>query len=73
LLGQLFDCLEFLVQILRQYSLGRLDIVLACVADSLNQSSTGVVTVLINDTKTVRPANATESGSPSESGQASPR
>jgi uncharacterized membrane protein len=33
---------------------GRLDIVLACVADTLNQSSTGVVTVLINDTKTVR-------------------
>jgi uncharacterized membrane protein len=30
---------------------GRLDIVLACVADALNQSSTGVVTVLINDTK----------------------
>ena len=30
---------------------GRPDIVLACVADSLNQSSTGVVTVLINDTK----------------------
>ena len=33
---------------------GRPDIVLACVADSLNQSSTGVATVLINDTKTVR-------------------
>jgi uncharacterized membrane protein len=33
---------------------GRLDIALACVADSLNQSSTGVVTVLINDTKTAR-------------------
>ena len=31
---------------------GRLDIVLACVADALNQSSTGVVTVLINATKT---------------------
>jgi uncharacterized membrane protein len=31
---------------------GRLDIVLACVADALNQSSTGVVTVLINKTKT---------------------
>jgi uncharacterized membrane protein len=30
---------------------GRLDIVLACVADTLNQSSTGVVTVLINATK----------------------
>jgi uncharacterized membrane protein len=30
---------------------GRLDIVLACVADSLNQKSTGVVSVLINDTK----------------------
>ena len=30
---------------------GRPDIVLACVADSLNQNSTGVVTVLINDTK----------------------
>lgn len=30
---------------------GRLDIVVACVADSLNQSSTGVVTVLINNTK----------------------
>jgi FG-GAP-like repeat len=30
---------------------GRPDIVLACVADGLNQSSTGVVTVLINDTK----------------------
>jgi len=30
---------------------GRLDVVLACVADSLNQSSTGVVTVLINNTK----------------------
>jgi FG-GAP repeat len=30
---------------------GRLDIVLACVADALNQSSTGVVTVLINATK----------------------
>jgi uncharacterized membrane protein len=30
---------------------GRPDIVLACVADSLNQSSTGVVTVLINNTK----------------------
>jgi hypothetical protein len=30
---------------------GRLDIVLACVADALNQSSTGVVTVLINTTK----------------------
>ena len=28
------------------------DIVLACVADALNQSSTGVVTVLINKTKT---------------------
>ncbi len=33
---------------------GRPDIVLACVADGLNQSSTGVATVLINDTKTVR-------------------
>jgi uncharacterized membrane protein len=53
---------------------GRPDIVLACVADSLNQSSTGVVTVLINDTKTVRrSAKATESDSPSESGQTSPR
>jgi hypothetical protein len=31
---------------------GRPDIVLACVADGLNQSSTGVVTVLINKTKT---------------------
>jgi uncharacterized membrane protein len=31
---------------------GRLDIVLACVADALNQSSTGVVTVLINQTRT---------------------
>ena len=30
---------------------GRLDVVLACVADSLNQSSTGVATVLINVTK----------------------
>jgi uncharacterized membrane protein len=30
---------------------GRPDIVLACVADSLNQSSTGVVSVLINNTK----------------------
>jgi uncharacterized membrane protein len=30
---------------------GRPDIVLACVADTLNQSSSGVVTVLINDTK----------------------
>jgi uncharacterized membrane protein len=30
---------------------GRPDIVLACVADALDQSSTGVVTVLINDTK----------------------
>ena len=30
---------------------GRPDVVLACVADSLNQSSTGVVTVLINNTK----------------------
>jgi uncharacterized membrane protein len=30
---------------------GRPDLVLACVADSLNQSSTGVVTVLINNTK----------------------
>jgi uncharacterized membrane protein len=30
---------------------GRLNIVLACVADALNQSSTGVVTVLINATK----------------------
>jgi len=30
---------------------GRLDIVLACVADTLNQTSTGVVTVLINATK----------------------
>jgi hypothetical protein len=30
---------------------GRPDIVLACVADSLNQSSTGVATVLINETK----------------------
>jgi uncharacterized membrane protein len=30
---------------------GRLDVVLACVADTLNQSSTGVVTVLINATK----------------------
>jgi hypothetical protein len=30
---------------------GRPDIVLACVADSLNQSSTGVTTVLINTTK----------------------
>jgi hypothetical protein len=30
---------------------GRPDIVLACVADALNQSSTGVVTVLINATK----------------------
>jgi len=30
---------------------GRLDVVLACVADTLNQSSTGVVTVLINNTK----------------------
>jgi len=33
---------------------GRPDIVLACVADTLKQTSTGVVTVLINDTKTVR-------------------
>src|SRR6202049_15246 len=33
---------------------GRPDIVLACVADALNQSSTGVVTVLINDTKSAR-------------------
>jgi hypothetical protein len=32
---------------------GLLDIVLACVADALNQSSTGVVTVLINKTKTI--------------------
>ena len=32
---------------------GRPDIVLACVADTLNQSSTGVVTVLINTTKSV--------------------
>jgi uncharacterized protein (DUF2141 family) len=31
---------------------GLLDIVLACVADSLNQNSTGVVSVLINATKT---------------------
>jgi len=31
---------------------GRPDIVLACVADTLNQTSTGVVTVLINATKT---------------------
>jgi hypothetical protein len=30
---------------------GKLDIVLACVADSLNQNSTGVVSVLINDSK----------------------
>jgi uncharacterized membrane protein len=30
---------------------GRLDVVLACVADSLNQSSTGAATVLINQTK----------------------
>jgi len=30
---------------------GRPDIVLACVADTLNQNSTGVVTVLINATK----------------------
>jgi uncharacterized membrane protein len=30
---------------------GRPDIVLACVADALNQNSTGVVSVLINDTK----------------------
>jgi len=30
---------------------GLLDVVLACVADTLNQSSTGVVSVLINDTK----------------------
>jgi hypothetical protein len=30
---------------------GRPDIVLACVADSLNQNSTGVVSVLINITK----------------------
>jgi|HubBroStandDraft_4_1064222.scaffolds.fasta_scaffold14720_2 hypothetical protein len=38
---------------------GRLDIVLACVADALNQSSTGVVTVLINTTKSAsRPAHA---------------
>jgi hypothetical protein len=33
---------------------GRPDIVLACVADALNQSSTGVVTVLINNTKSAR-------------------
>jgi uncharacterized membrane protein len=32
---------------------GRPDIVLACVADTLNQTSTGVVTVLINETKSV--------------------
>jgi len=32
---------------------GRPDIVLACVADALNQRSTGVVTVLINTTKSV--------------------
>jgi len=32
---------------------GRLDIVLACVANTLDQSSTGVVSVLINDTNTV--------------------
>jgi hypothetical protein len=30
---------------------GHLDIVLACVADALNQSSTGAVTVLINNAK----------------------
>ena len=33
---------------------GRPDIALACVADTLNQGSTGVVTVLINKTKSAR-------------------
>ena len=33
---------------------GRPDIVLACVADALNQSSTGVVSILINTTKSLR-------------------
>jgi uncharacterized membrane protein len=40
---------------------GLLDIVLACVADALNQSSTGVATVLINKTKTAT-GSATTSG-----------
>jgi hypothetical protein len=40
---------------------GLLDLVLACVADALNQSSTGVVTVLINKTKTAT-GSATTSG-----------
>ena len=43
---------------------GRLDMVLACVADSLNQSSTGVVSVLINDTKTVRRSESLGTESP---------
>lgn len=38
---------------------GRLDIVLACVADTLSQTSTGVATVLINETKTVRHSTRT--------------
>ena len=36
------------------------DVVLACVADGLNQSSTGVVTVLINKTKTAAGATRSE-------------
>jgi uncharacterized membrane protein len=40
---------------------GRPDIVLACVADTLNQSSTGVVTVLINITKAA-PRSAKNAG-----------
>jgi hypothetical protein len=47
---------------------GRPDLALACVADTLKQNSTGVVSVLINDTKIApRPAETavTTSGSPS--------
>jgi uncharacterized membrane protein len=45
---------------------GRPDILLACVADALNQNSTGVVSVLINDTKSaLRSAEAVVSGSDS--------
>jgi hypothetical protein len=43
---------------------GRPDIVLACVADALNQSSTGVVTVLINTTKSARRFAATTAAGP---------
>jgi hypothetical protein len=48
---------------------GRPDIALACVADTLNQNSTGVVSVLINGTRiSPRPPKTavTTSGSPSE-------